>query len=62
MTSKEREARRLFKWAVSHYGGDLRKLELALWAQVKRGGRLPTINTAQQRTGAALRPYRTPEA
>ena len=60
MTAREREARRLFKWAVNHYGGDLRKLELALWAQVKAGHKLPTINT--RRTGAALRPYRTPEA
>ena len=60
MTAREREARRLFKWAVNHYGGDLHKLELALWAQVKRGGKLPTINT--RRAGAPLKPYRTPEA
>ena len=63
MTSSEREARRLFKWAVNHYGGDLRKLELALWRVVQNGGgKLPRINTAQQRTGAPLKPYRTPEA
>jgi hypothetical protein len=59
MTSKEREARRLFKWAVNHFGGDLHKLELALWREVKAGGKLPVINT--KRTGPALRPYRTPE-
>lgn len=58
MTAREREARRLFKWAVNHFGGDLRKLELALWAQVKAGHKLPTINTAQQRTGAPLKPYK----
>ena len=63
MTVKEREARRLFKWAVNHYGGDLRKLELALWRVVQNGGgKLPRINTAQRRTGAPLKPYRTPEA
>ena len=63
MTSKEREARRLFKWAVNHYGGDLKRLELALWRVVQNGGgKLPRINTAQRRAGAPLKPYRTPEA
>jgi len=61
MTAREREARRLFKWAVNHYGGDMKRLEMALWRVVKNGGgKLPTINT--RRTGAALKPYRTPEA
>ena len=60
MTSKEREARRLFKWAVNHFGGDMRRLELALWAQVKAGHKLPPISTAQRRAGAPLKPYRTP--
>ena len=60
MTSKEREARRLFKWAVNHYDGDMKRLELALWRVVQNGGgKLPVINT--KRTGPALRPYRTPE-
>lgn len=58
MTSKEREARRLFKWAVNHFGGDMRKLELALWAQVKAGHKLPRIDTAQRRAGAPLKPYK----
>ncbi len=62
MTNSERRARRLFRWAVNHFGGDMHKLEMALWREVKAGHKLPTINTAQQRTGAALRPYRTPEA
>ena len=56
MTAREREARRLFKWAVNHYGGDLHKLELALWAQVKRGGKLPTITP--NKAGAPLKPYK----
>jgi hypothetical protein len=58
MTAREREARRLFKWAVNHYGGDMKRLEMALWREVKRRGKLPTINTAQQRTGAPLKPYK----
>ena len=60
MTAKEREARRLFKWAVNYYGGDLHKLELALWREVKRRGKLPTITP--NKNGAPLKPYRTPEA
>lgn len=61
MTQKEREARRLFKWAVDHYGGDMRRLELALWRAAQNGGgKLPRINTAQRRAGAPLKPYRTP--
>ena len=58
MTSKEREARRLFKWAVNHFGGDMRRLELALWREVKRRDKLPRINTAQRRAGAPLKPYK----
>ena len=59
MTSKEREARRLFKWAVNHFGGDMRRLELALWGVVQNGGgKLPRINTAQRRAGAPLKPYK----
>ena len=58
MTQNERKARKMFRELLAHYGGDLHKLELALWAQVKRGGKLPTINTAQQRTGAPLKPYK----
>ncbi len=60
MTAKEREARRLFKWAVNYYGGDMKRLEMALWREVKRRGKLPRINTAQRRAGAPLKPYRTP--
>ena len=60
MTAKEREARRLFKWAVNHYGGDMKRLELALWSEVKRRGKLPTITP--NKNGAPLKPYRTPEA
>ena len=61
MTSKEREARRLFKWAVNHFDGDMKRLELALWRVVQNGGgKLPRINTAQRRAGAPLKPYRTP--
>ena len=56
MTSREREARRLFRWAVNHFGGDMHKLEMALWAQVKAGHKLPRINTAQRRAGAPLKP------
>ena len=58
MTANERRARRLFRWAVNHFNGDLQALELALWAQVKRGGKLPTINAAQRRAGAPLKPYK----
>ena len=56
MTNSEKRARRLFKWAVNHYGGDLRKLELALWAQVKAGHKLPTITP--NKAGAPLKPYK----
>ena len=56
MTSKEREARRLFRWAVNYYGGDLHRLELALWAQVKAGHKLPTITP--NKNGAPLKPYK----
>ena len=60
MTSTEREARRLFRWAVNHYDGDMKRLELALWRVVQNGGKLPRIDTAQRRAGAPLKPYRTP--
>ena len=56
MTAREREARRLFKWAVNHYGGDMHKLEMALWREVKRRGKLPTITP--NKTGAPLKPYK----
>lgn len=56
MTNSERRARRLFKWAVNHFNGDLQALELALWAQAKRGGKLPKVNT--RRAGAPLKPYK----
>lgn len=56
MTAREREARRLFRWAVNHFGGDMKRLEMALWAQVKAGHKLPTIDT--RRTGAPLKPYK----
>jgi hypothetical protein len=62
MTNSEKRARKMFRELLAHYGGDLRKLETALWRVVQNGGgKLPTINTAQQRTGSPLRPYRTPE-
>ena len=61
MTQNERKARKMFRELLAHYGGDPRKLELALWAQVKAGHKLPTINTAQRRAGAPLRAYKTPE-
>ena len=61
MTQNERKARKMFRELLAHYGGDLRKLELALWAQVKAGHKLPPISTAQRRAGAPLKPYRTPE-
>ena len=60
MTNSEKRARKMFRELLAHYGGDLRKLELALWREVKRRGKLPTINTAQRRAGAPLKPYRTP--
>ena len=60
MTNSEKRARKMFRELLAHYGGDMRRLELALWAQVRAGGKLPVINT--KRTGPALRPYRTPEA
>ena len=58
MTSREREARRLFRWAVNHFGGDMHKLEMALWAHVFAGTASPGINTAQRRAGAPLKPYK----
>ena len=60
MTQNEKRARKMFRELLAHYGGDSRRLELALWRLVKEGRKLPTINT--RRAGAALRPYRTPEA
>ena len=56
MTQNERKARKMFRELLAHYGGDLHKLELALWAQVKRGGKLPTITP--NKTGAPLKPYK----
>ncbi len=58
MTQSERKARKMFRELLAHYGGDMKRLEMALWA-VKAGHKLPTINT--RRAGAPLRPYRTPE-
>ena len=58
MTANERRARRLFKWAVDHFSGDLQALELALRAQVKAGSHLPKVSNAQRDAGAPLRPYR----
>ena len=58
MTNSEKRARKMFRELLAHYGGDLRKLELALWAQVKAGHKLPPINTAQRRAGAPLKPYK----
>ena len=59
MTANERKARKMFRELLAHYGGDMKRLELALWSVVKNGGgKLPTINTAQQRTGAPLKPYK----
>ena len=60
MTSSEREARKMFRELLAHYGGDMKRLEMALWREVKRRGKLPRINTAQRRAGAPLKPYRTP--
>ena len=62
LTQSERKARKMFRELLAHYGGDMHKLEMALHRAVKRRGKLPRINTAQQRTGAPLKPYRTPEA
>ena len=56
MTQNERKARKMFRELLAHYGGDLRKLELALWAQVKAGHKLPTITP--NKTGAPLKPYK----
>jgi hypothetical protein len=60
MTQNERKARKMFRELLAHYGGDMKRLEMALWREVKRRGKLPMINT--RRTGAPLKPYRTPEA
>ena len=60
MTNSEKRARKMFRELLAHYGGDMKRLELALWRVVQNGGgKLPVINT--KRTGPALRPYRTPE-
>ena len=56
MTQSEREARRLFRWAVNYYGGDMHKLEMALWREAKRRGKLPTITP--NKAGAPLKPYK----
>ena len=62
MTNSEKRARKMFRELLAHYGGDLRKLELALWNVLANGGgKLPRIDTAQRRAGAPLKPYRTPE-
>ena len=58
MTNSEKRARKMFRELLAHYGGDMHKLEMALWREVKAGHKLPTINTAQQRTGAPLKPYK----
>jgi len=60
MTNSEKRARKMFRELLAHFGGDMKRLELALLAQAQRGGKLPTINT--RRAGAPLKPYRTPEA
>ena len=60
MTQNERKARKMFRELLAHYGGDMHKLEMALWREVKRRGKLPTITP--NKTGAPLKPYRTPEA
>ena len=56
MTQNERKARKMFRELLAHYGGDLHKLELALWAQVKAGHKLPTITP--NKAGAPLKPYK----
>ena len=58
MTNSEKRARKMFRELLAHYGGDLRKLELALWAQVKAGHKLPPISTAQRRSGAPVKPHK----
>ena len=56
MTKREKE---LWTWALRYCGGDLRRLELALWKVVKDAKPLRTINTRRTgRTRSALRPYR----
>ena len=61
MTNSEKRARKMFRELLAHYGGDLRRLETALWRVVQNGGgKLPRIDTAQRRAGAPLKPYRTP--
>ena len=59
LTQSERKARKMFRELLAHYG-DPRKLELALWREVKRRDKLPTITP--NKNGAPLKPYRTPEA
>ena len=56
MTNSEKRARKMFRELLAHYGGDLRKLELALWREVKRRGKLPTITP--NKAGAPLKPYK----
>ena len=56
MTQNERKARKMFRELLAHYGGDLHKLEMALWREVKRRGKLPTITP--NKTGAPLKPYK----
>ena len=56
MTQNERKARKMFRELLSHYGGDMHKLEMALWREVKRRGKLPTITP--NKTGAPLEPYK----
>ena len=59
MTSSEREARKMFRELLAHYGGDMKRLEMALWSMIKNGGgKLPRIDTAQRRAGAPLKPYK----
>ncbi len=60
MTNSEKRARTMFRELLAHYGGDMKRLELALWSVVKNGGgKLPTITP--NKNGAPLKPYRTPE-
>ena len=56
MTQNERKARKMFRELLAHYGGDMHKLEMALWREVKRRGKLPTITP--NKAGAPLKPYK----
>ena len=57
MTQNERKARKMFRELLAHFGGDLKRLELALLSVVQNGGgKLPRINT--RRAGAPLKPYK----